>query len=148
MRCPNCDGKIKDGKYVCEICGTKVADIENASYEKAVEILNKGNLYEKEKIFYSHKIPKEISRKKLLLFTIFLGLFGAHDLYVGKKKLGIAKMVCFIVAEIIGILTIENILVGFGTISGLILLFPFATWIFDVFKVIFKKYPFPYVMEK
>ena len=148
MRCPNCDRKIKTNQSRCEICGLKVIDIENASYPDAVVVLNKGNLYEKESIFYSFKIPAEINRKKLILLTIFLGIFGAHDLYVGKKKLGIAKIICFIVGEILSALVFSNILIGFGTIAGLFLLFPFVTWIFDIFKVILKRYPFPYLLVK
>ena len=148
MRCPECDRKIKANQSRCEICGLKVVDIENASYKDAVKILNKGNLYEKESIFYSFKTPAEISRKKLILFTVFLGIFGAHDLYVGKKKLGIAKIICFVIGEVLSALVYNKILYGVGTIAGLFLLFPFVTWIFDIFKVAFKRYPFPYVLEK
>ena len=148
MRCPKCDKKIKAGKAFCEGCGTKVADIENASYEDAVEILKSGNLYEKEKVFYSHKMPEKLERKKLLLLTIFGGFIGAHDFYVGKRKKAIIKLVLFILAEIANVLLYLKIVNGISTIAGALFLYPLASWIVDIFKVIFNKYEFPYIMEE
>lgn len=147
MNCPKCDRKIKTDQTACSYCGTTLAKINNASYVKAVEVLNKGNLYEKESLFYLTKMPTELSRKKMLLFTIFLGLFGAHDMYVGKKKFGISKLISFILGEIVAVVCLFYQYESLTLLAGLLLLYPFAFWLYDVLRVIVKKYPYPYIME-
>ena len=147
MRCPNCDSKIKNNLPVCSNCGTKVADINNASYEKALQVLQTGTLVQKEKIFYTYNTPKELSRKRLLWLTICLGIMGAQDFYVGKKKFGISKIASLVLGNIILILNYMGYAMSFYSIGGLLIAYPLLTWIYDIVRVCFKRYPFPVIMD-
>lgn len=45
---------------------------------------------------------KPVNRIKLLLLSIFLGIFGADRFYLGDKKLGAAKAIIYFVGNLIG----------------------------------------------
>ena len=84
MNCPKCDTRLKKDMPVCSKCGFRVAELENVSNFKARKVLRSGTLLEKEDIFYVNKVPKDLVKKDLILFTIFAGLFGGHNFYVGR----------------------------------------------------------------
>ena len=147
MRCPNCDAKIKNGMPACVKCGTKVSAITNASHLKARQVLKNGTLLEKEKIFNTFNTPKELSRKTLFWLTLFFGVMGAQDFYVGKTKWGISKILSFTAGNIIVLLCYYGYAISFYTIGGLLVAYPVLTWIFDIIRVIFKRYPFPVMIE-
>ena len=148
MRCPKCDTKIKTDMSACPKCGTKTCDIANASYTKELQVLKNGTLIQKEKVFYTNKTPKEICRKKLVLLTVFFGIVGAHEFYVGKTKWAISKVVSFCLGNILTVLYGMGYAKNLYSIAGILLAYTFFTWAIDIFRVVLKKYPFPVMLEE
>lgn len=146
MLCPKCYGKIDKNYNICKHCGFKIKELEGASNKQAKKI--KRTIY-KDDILYSTYIPGDVSKKKLLLFCIFLGLFGAHDFYVGKFWIGLCKCVTMSIT-----LTISIILWATNTVTENIfqIIFEFVTifqgfnvilWVNDIFRISFERYKIP-----
>ena len=101
MLCPKCYGKIDKKQQRCQYCGFYMNQLDDASNKLAKQI--KKTIY-KDDILYSTRIPYDVSKKKLLLFAIFLGLFGVHDFYVGKFWQGLYICVSVSVTLILSII--------------------------------------------
>ena len=100
MLCPKCYGKVNKNTNRCDYCGMRMSDLEGATNAQAKIALK--SIY-KDDVMYVEKLPKDVSKKKLLLLSIFAGVFGAHDFYVGRLWRGLYKvftlafLVCLIV---------------------------------------------------
>ena len=147
MECPKCGSRIKKDMPVCAKCGFRVDELENVSNIKAQTILKHGSILEREKIFYTYKVPKDLMRKDLVLFTIFLGLFGAHNFYVGRIWLGISKVLSFIIGVVLALIIYYTGLYTISSICGLFIAYPFISWVYDIFRVVIKRYPIPVVLD-
>ncbi len=96
-------------------------------------------------ILYTNEIPKDLSYTKLLLYTLFLGLFGAHYYYTGKYIKGILMsammaytIVCLIFnAYLVEYLSILYLPIGIGVLA----------WIISCVYVICKKFKVPVCIE-
>lgn len=108
MLCPKCYGKI-DKTNRCTYCGFHINEMQGATNKEAKKALK--GIY-KDDVLYSHQLPADVSKKNLLLFAIFLGLFGAHQFYVGKLWQGlymcITNSVLIVLFLIISILHIVS----------------------------------------
>ncbi len=146
MLCPKCYGKLSKDKSQCLYCGFEMKELEDASNKQAKQA--KKTIY-RDDVLYTAKLPYDVSKKRLLLFSIFLGLFGVHDFYVGKFWQGLYKAVTIsitlILATILIIMnTITNNIVKtiFDFVSvfqGLAIIF----WIWDIFSIAFERYKVP-----
>ena len=120
--------------------------LEDASNKEAKKA--KHTIY-KDDILYTTNIPYDISKKKLLLLVIFLGLFGAHDFYVGKFWQGLYQ--CVVVSISFILLTIQFVmntitqnwvqiaLDCFAVFAG----FAMIIWIVDIVKVGLERFKIP-----
>lgn len=146
MLCPKCYGKIDRKQQRCKYCGFYLSELDGASNKQAKKALK--SIY-KDDVLYSTKVPYDVSKKKLLLFAVFLGMFGVHDFYVGKIWQGLFQCISFVGALIFGTILIamntifDNIiqrLAEFWLIfQGLALIF----WIWDIFKISFERFKIP-----
>ena len=71
-------------------------------------------LIQKEALLYPNIDPERKSRVGYVVFALFLGIFGAHNFYVGRWKRGLCQLLltiltCFIGAIIVKIWAIINI---------------------------------------
>ena len=82
MRCPICGAKLY-AKQICPYCKITDEQILNASNKKVKEYRKTGNT---DMIHYTTVIPKDLSRLKIILYTIFLGLVGVNHYYVKIDK--------------------------------------------------------------
>lgn len=80
--CPNCGTKQGHGRKYCEKCGTK------NEYEKH-EVCKTCGTY-----FLNSKKTKLVS----VLLLLLLGIFGAHQFYVGNKGTGIMYIFLIVAA--------------------------------------------------
>ena len=90
---------------------------------------------------------------KLLLYAIFLGIFGVHLFYVKRYKRGLFAAISFPVALFFQILSM--FVVGFSGVVFMQLLFDIAIgaltfnilfWISDVIAIIFRGFKVPIVL--
>ena len=147
MQCPKCYNKIKKEQTRCQHCGFDISIMDGASNKAAKKA--KKTIY-KDDILYTTEIPYDVSKKKLFLFSIFLGLFGVHHFYVGKFWLGLYMCVSTSVTLILSIL-----ITSFNIIDAKDILysaFQFSLvfqgvnvimWVVDMIRIFFERYKIP-----
>lgn len=149
MRCPNCYGKVDKKTLICTKCGFKIKNLEKASNKKAKELKRKGD---GDLVIETNMLPTDLSKKNLLLFCGFLGLFGGHYFYVGKFWRGIVNLIVSIYASVFGIFSILKLTGGkvfayFEYFALLFFGFVFIFTVFDFFNIIFNKFKVPVYIE-
>jgi len=93
MLCPKCYGRVNKNTQRCEYCGMRMSEMEGATNTDA-KLALKG-IY-KDDVLMTRNLPKDVSKKKLLLLSILLGLFGVHNFYVGRKARGAYQLVSLV----------------------------------------------------
>ena len=154
-RCPRCNKKMFAVEKKCEQCGLIFERLKKATNSAGKKALAK---HEENKVVYVTNLPKDVSKIKLLLFSIFFGFFGVHYAYVGRKKL---FAFCFISNLYLLLYTIfytfKLISVAFLTTgySGLIFQFLFfpagianILWLVSIFQIIFNKFKVPVSIDE
>lgn len=154
MKCPVCGARLV-AKQICPYCKITDEQILEASNRKVKEYRKTGN---KDLICYTNVIPKDVSRLKLILYTIFLGWFGINHLYVLRPVRGIFSIVSTVGSLSILFLGIAVEIPSTGFLSSLyvilynVLFYAMAInvviWAFDVFAVLFKTFKVPVVLPK
>lgn len=151
MRCPNCYGKVDKTANICAKCGFNVNKLKNASNKKAKEMIRQGDA---DLCVNSKILPNDVSKKKLLLFSAFLGWFGAHYFYVGKMLKGFLTFLfgffgllfCVIDVTIVGKfpywLQVVEFIFGFGFV------FVIINTIFDFINILRNKFSVPVYVEE
>ena len=149
MRCPICDAKLESG-LICKYCGVTKEQIENASNKKVKEYRREDK---SDLIYFTNEIPSDVSRIKLLLYAIFLGIFGVHLFYVKRYKRGLFYAISLPVSLFFQILSM--VVTNFQSIIFLELLFEISIacftlclllWISDILSIIFKGFKVPVVL--
>ena len=141
-RCPRCDNKCLLNATKCEECGLIFSRLEFATNTAAKNMIKKGD---RSYILYTSDLPKDISYTKLLIYTLILGLFGAHYYYTGKYIKGILMsammayaIVCLIFnAYLVEYLSFLYLPIGIGVLA----------WIVSCVYVICKKFKVPVFIE-
>ena len=86
MNCPKCYGKIDKVSNRCKSCGFNMRELNGATHKDVKRAKKEGFC---DDVLYTTTLPVDISKKKLLLLCIFLGLFGGHSYYTGKWVKGL-----------------------------------------------------------
>lgn len=81
MNCPKCYGKIDKVSNRCKSCGFNMRELNGATHKDVKRAKREGF---GDDVLYTTTLPADVSKKKLLLLCIFLGLFGGHSYYAGK----------------------------------------------------------------
>lgn len=140
MLCPKCYGKVNKNTNRCDYCGMRMSDLEGATNAQAKIALK--SIY-KDDVMYVEKLPKDVSKKRLLILSIFAGLFGAHDFYVGRLWRGLYKV--FTLAFLVCLIVIyggskNNIYFAIAQIlQGISILI----WLVDILYISIDKYKVP-----
>ena len=144
-RCPRCDSKNRITDYRCASCGLVFSRVENGSNRLAKGLLLAGK---KDEVVKAKMFPKDVSKKKFLLLCGFLGLFGAHNFYVGRYKKAIYQLICGLVAVIC--VTLGSIIPYYDTILSFIS-FPIGVdgvmWAWDFVEGVMNKYRIPVAVD-
>ncbi len=96
-RCPRCDSKNGYSEYRCSSCGLIFSRVENGSNSIAKGLILSGK---SDQTVKARMFPKDVSKKKFLLLCGFLGIWGAHNFYVGRYKKAIFQLLCGLVAVV------------------------------------------------
>mgnify|MGYP001864247514 FL=1 len=145
-RCPRCNTKMPKEIMVCPSCRLNFVKFENATNAEAKIALKMG---EKDRVVYRKGCPKDVSRTKLTLLTVFLGFMGANNYYVGKTHRGVFFTIFFIIGVINAIITnvlnlnpsgeLWEVFTFLVLIWGIVLFM----WIIDIAKVALNKFKIP-----
>lgn len=153
MRCPKCYGKVDKITKVCQNkkCGFNLNELNEATNFKAKEKMRSGD---GDLVIYTTKLPKDISKKNLLLLSGFLGLFGAHYFYIGKMLRGLINLVVSMVGTVFAIfyalnLTGDKVFKYFDYFSGILFALILVLTISDFINICFNRFKVPvYIEEK
>lgn len=96
-RCPRCDTKNRLTNYRCSSCGLIFSRVETGSNVLAKNLILAGK---SDQTVKARMFPKDVSKKKFLLLCGFLGIFGAHNFYVGRYKKAIFQLICGLLAAV------------------------------------------------
>lgn len=147
FNCPRCGIKCLTGTESCPECGLVFSRLEIATNKDAKKKIRR---HDKDFIIKTSSIPSDISYIKLLLLTIFVGIFGGHCFYVGRYLRGIILLInalllmCYVIFNKYLVEIDEGRLIAaLSTIGGIILLF----WAYDLIAVIFKKFKIPVAID-
>mgnify|MGYP005768136323 FL=1 len=131
---------------VCPDCGLVFSRLDIATNKDAKRKKKRGD---RSFILKTTKIPSDVSYVKLLLLTIFTGLFGGHCFYVGRYLRGSVLLANFLVVLCVAIFNAQliaysEVLVStVCTICGFVMLL----WFWDIFMVALKKFKIPVAID-
>ena len=141
-RCPRCDNKCLLNATKCDECGLIFSRLEFATNTAAKNMIKKGD---RSYILYTSDLPKDLSYTKLLIYTLILGVFGAHYYYTGKYIKGI--LMSAMMAYAIVCLIFNSYLVEYLSILYLPIGIGVLAWIISCVYVICKKFKVPVFIE-
>ena len=138
--CPRCNEKCDLTQDKCTDCGLVFARLELGSNKLAKKKILSGN---KDEVVYNRGIPKDVKKWKLLVLSIFLGIFGAHNIYVGRFWKGAYMAIC-------GLLSIACVTFTSFSFTDLLLqisVLPCGImgfmWLFDMVDIFFGRFRIP-----
>lgn len=149
MRCPICGAKMVN-KQLCPYCKITDEQVLGASNKKVKKVRKEGNY---DLIHFTTIIPKDVSRLKLILFTIFLGLFGVNHLYVNRIKRGLFSIITdilFVILVVINmfLLPTSTFFYIIFQVIGYSMAINVVIWVFDIFNVCVKAFKVPVVLAE
>ncbi len=139
-------------KQICPYCKVTDTQVLGASNKKVKEYRKNGN---KDLIHYTTVIPKDLSKLKIILYTIFFGVVGINHYYVNRPVRGTFSMVSAVGSIVMMALYFS---IDFSTKFGeaffaliyqivfYCMAFNIILWVLDVFAVICKGFKVPVVM--
>lgn len=144
-RCPRCDAKNEYSNYRCLECGLIFARVENGSNKLAKNLIHAGK---KDETVLARMFPKDVSKRKFLLLCGFLGIFGAHNFYVGRFKkamyqlvFGLIALMCVAVGSLISfydtLISFVSVPIGISAVM----------WIWDFVDGMFNRYKIPVAVD-
>ena len=145
--CPRCGLRCYEGIETCPDCGLVFSRLEIATNKDAKQKMRR---HDHDFIIMTSKLPSDVSRAKLILYTIFFGVFGGHCFYVGRYWRGATFLTTFIAMFLLVVFNSSLAAIGNGsllgvlsTILGLIMLM----WPWDIFMVVLKKFKVPIAID-
>ena len=147
MKCPICGCKMKD-EFMCPYCKITGRQVRNASNKEARERIKKGD---KKEVYSSTYLPRDVNNTRLLVAVLLGGLFGVHQFYVGKNKMGFFYLFSFLLGFISFVLSdmifkdvvFLKYIMNVGLMLAALIIF---LWISDIFKILFKSFSIPVVL--
>ena len=143
-KCPRCGNECLLSQAKCDECGLLFARVEEATNKAGKIRLAR---HQKEMVLYVRRCPNDVKKWKLIIITIFLGLFGGHYFYVGRWKLGLTMLCYFFAVLFMGVIFNAYFLTLwsgqffsiFGPITGIYTLI----WLNDITRVCFNRFKIP-----
>lgn len=144
-RCPRCGTKNEYSQFRCTECGLIFSRVENGSNQLAKGLILAGKKNETVK---GYGFPKDVKKSKFLFLCGFLGLFGAHNFYVGRYVKAVFQLVSGLLALVLTVLSSNIANIDF--VMSFIFL-PIALdgifWCLDFVDGIFNKYRIPVAVD-
>lgn len=144
-RCPRCNTKNAYANFKCSECGLIFSRVENGSNKLAKGLILAGK---KDETVKAPGFPKDVKKSTFLLLCGFLGLFGAHNFYVGRYVKAVFQLIAGLLALIFTSLS--------GDIPNYDYLMSFlflpvgidgVFWLFDFFDGAINRYKIPVAVD-
>ena len=146
QKCPRCGTKHLEHDVRCTGCGLIFERLKLATNKDAKIAIKEGNGKD---VVYIKDTPSDLKRSSLILYTIFLGFFGAHCFYVGRYKKAFLMLVFGLVSIIACYLSIKSITpTSIKTLLMLITGIQTFMWLFDVVDVCIYRFKIPVYIKK
>lgn len=149
MWCPKCYGGMNRKTGMCLHCGFRFKDLEGATNDNARIAVKEGK---KDDVIYTDRLPVDVKKKTLLLYAIFLGLFGAHNYYVGKFKRAIFMTSIFVIYTLFTVLKTYKVggkfIEYFFTTVAIIQGVSIILWVLDIIYIIINRFKVPVYKEE
>lgn len=146
MVCPKCYGSIDKRTKRCKSCGFNMNSFNGALHSEVKRAKKEGFGAD---VLYTKVLPVDISKKKLLLLCIFLGLCGGHSYYTGKWVKAIYSTIAFAFSIIFAVLAVffletykslGDVGVWCSSVSYLLMGINIGMFIIDLIAIITNKY--------
>ncbi len=150
--CPYCGVKNPTSAKNCINCKLDFSQLNELSNKQAKKMLIRKKFAEtfEGEIVYVKDFPLDCSRKNAIIWCVFLGLFGAHNFYVGRFAKAFTSLILgsilFFGAGISGYLSLTAgipYMQSIYTLSAIIGIAPIFMWLSDLVALIFNKYKVP-----
>ena len=145
-KCPRCGEKNLSSQKKCAFCGLVFERLKYCSNKSARKEVIK---FRKRNYIMTKEWPDDASKKVALLLCGFLGLFGAHNFYLGRFYKGITVLFGFICSVILLFLPYKSLAYN---IIWYISLLPAACvlifWAMDFIKIFLERYKIPISIDK
>ena len=144
-RCPRCGEKTFINARACDGCKLVFARMEFASNKEAKRQIKAGN---KEAVIKTNQYPKDYNKWKMLLICFVGGLFGAHNIYVGRYVKGFFSLCALLVlcglilavpSSTLATLFAKWMFIPYGIIVIL--------WLSDMMMIALSKYKIPVALK-
>lgn len=146
-KCPRCGKIALQSQRVCDECGLVFARLDEATNTEA-----KKQFFSKDKsVVMTSKLPSDVQKWRLLLFCGFLGIFGAHNLYVGRYYRGLYMLICGLFSVVyVSVLTYYSWGVELMQSTPILIFVGISVLMFvtDFIQVIFNRYKVPVALAR
>ncbi len=143
-KCPRCGTKCLINQQTCPECGLIFARLEFASNKAAKKKILR---FDRDFVIYTNQYPKDISWIKLLLYSIFLGLFGGHYYYCGKYIKGSLMTASFVYLMFCTIFNDQMYALMENQYFYLPIGIAAFAWIYSMLMVITKRFKVPVIVD-
>lgn len=147
ITCPRCGLKVYEGIDTCPDCGLIFSRLDLATNKDAKKLILRR---ETDFIVKTNKLPKDVSRLKLILYSIFFGAVGGHCFYVGRYFRGAFLLIDFLLIMCYTIFNDALIAVDGGTLLGVLSTISglcMFVWVYDFFMILFKRFKVPIAID-
>lgn len=151
MRCPICGAKMVQNQ-LCQYCNITDDQVLNASNKKVKEYRKEDML---DLVHFTTVVPKDVSKWKLILYTILLGYIGINHYYVNRIHRANFSLVISILSIVMTILSLVAStmmsMLFFKLIFELVfysMAINIILWVFDIINVLIKKFKVPVVLAE
>lgn len=142
-RCPRCGFKTVRQAKVCGYCELNYEKFALATNEEGKKAVKLG---ERDRVVWSRKLPKDVSKKRLLLSSILFGWTGYYLFKIGKLGRAIYHFIgllCFGACAIISLFDMNVFTENLFSILGIIWVISLALVIIDIVDIIFNRFKVP-----
>lgn len=140
-RCPRCGEKCLFSAYKCPECGlifSRLSLVTNKAGKKA--FWKRQN----DKILHVTSWPEDAKRWKALLLCGFLGLYGAHNFYLGRYYKAFFCLIFTAISTVFACMTVyPDFYFIFIRIFAIPAAFPLIFWVTDFVRICIGKYKIP-----
>lgn len=145
-KCPRCKNKCLNSQKKCDACGLVFARLDEATNTQA-----KKQFFAKEKSVVKVTRAKDVNKLKLLALCTFLGIYGAHNFYVGRYYRAAYMLVWGLFSTVYA-----GYLTNFPEVVSLVSTLPFVLcigilgifWISDFTLILIERFKIPVALEK
>lgn len=145
-KCPRCDEKMLENQKICPDCGLSFEKLAKATNAEA-----KRQFFQKDRaIVMVKETPKDVNKRNLLLLSGFLGMFGAHNFYIGRYYKAIYMFLfSFLALVYVALPSLEFMIKVMSSPfivvpTGLVGIF----WLLDFVAIVFDKYKIPVSLRR